>query len=52
MYDDEFTLHEGICYLNHAAVAPWPKSTAEAVTQFSQENQLRGAQNYPQWMKK
>lgn len=52
MYDDEFPLQPDICYLNHAAVAPWPKRTADAVTQFAVENQSFGAQRYPNWLKK
>lgn len=33
----EFPLEEGLCYLNHAAVAPWPKRTADAVIKFAAE---------------
>lgn len=47
----EFTLADDIIYLNHAAVAPWPKRTAEAVAQFARENATRGAQYYPQWLR-
>lgn len=46
----EFPLDEDLAYLNHAAVAPWPRRTAEAVTQFAAENIHLGAANYPQWM--
>lgn len=47
----EFPLHTGLHYLNHAAVAPWPKRTAEAVQRFAFENMTRGAQGYLEWMK-
>ncbi|MFC1684012.1 aminotransferase class V-fold PLP-dependent enzyme [Pseudomonadota bacterium] len=46
----EFDLTDDIIYLNHAAVAPWPKRTAEAVARFAQENATRGAQHYPHWL--
>ena len=47
----EFTQAPDLHYLNHAAVAPWPKRATEAVIQFAQENTLYGAQHYPKWMK-
>lgn len=45
----EFALDPALVYLNHAAVAPWPKRTADAVTRFAEENRRRGAQRYPDW---
>jgi cysteine desulfurase/selenocysteine lyase len=47
---DEFTQAPGLRYLNHAAVAPWPKRAATAVSRFAQENVLLGARDYPDWM--
>ncbi|MDB6142903.1 MAG: class aminotransferase [Pseudomonas sp.] len=47
---DEFTQAPGLRYLNHAAVAPWPKRAAIAVNRFAQENVLLGARDYPDWM--
>lgn len=47
---DQFPLDNDIVYLNHAAVSPWPKHTADAVTQFAQENMQRGATHYPRWL--
>jgi cysteine desulfurase/selenocysteine lyase len=47
---EEFPQAPGLCYLNHAAVAPWPRRAAEAVERFAQENVSRGARDYPQWM--
>lgn len=49
-FSREFQLNDGIYYLNHAAVAPWPKRTSEAVKAFAEENLHQGAANYPQWM--
>lgn len=46
---DEFNLSDEIIYLNHAAVAPWPKSTTQAVTDFATENNIYGATYYPKW---
>ncbi len=46
----EFPLCPGIVYLNHAAVAPWPRRTAEAVRRFADENQEQGALEYPRWL--
>lgn len=45
----EFPLDPDVIYLNHAAVAPWPMRTAEAVARFAEENRRRGAQRYPAW---
>lgn len=49
-FQDEFLLEEGLIYLNHAAVAPWPRRTAEAVRRFAEDNLYRGSRNYPQWL--
>jgi cysteine desulfurase/selenocysteine lyase len=48
----EFPLSADLIYLNHAAVAPWPLRTAEAVQRFAEENCRQGASHYPEWMKK
>lgn len=48
----EFPQPEDLYYLNHAAVAPWPTRTAEAVGQFAQENITIGAKDYPNWLAK
>lgn len=45
----EFPLQPGLVYLNHAAVAPWPRRTADAVAAFAVENSTRGAADYPRW---
>ncbi len=51
LYEDEFPLADNLCYLNHAAVAPWPRRTADAVIAFAQENMTHGAQHYLKWLK-
>jgi selenocysteine lyase/cysteine desulfurase len=48
----QFPQDPDLCYLNHAAVSPWPKCTEEAITQFAKENVYQGARDYPQWMEK
>jgi selenocysteine lyase/cysteine desulfurase len=50
MQNDFFSLDPQVIYLNHAAVAPWPKATVEAVCRFARENGESGALHYPQWM--
>lgn len=47
----EFPLSADILYLNHAAVAPWPRRTCDAVSRFAQENATRGAAGYADWIK-
>ncbi len=49
-FSSEFPQQPGLRYLNHAAVAPWPKRAADAVTAFAQENILLGARDYPRWL--
>jgi len=51
MIQTEFPQDEKIIYLNHAAVSPWPKRTANAVREFASENLRRGAADYPEWLK-
>ena len=48
----EFPLDSSICYLNHAAVSPWPKRCALAIQSFTEENITFGATNYPLWEEK
>ncbi|HYP68326.1 MAG TPA: aminotransferase class V-fold PLP-dependent enzyme [Thiobacillaceae bacterium] len=47
---EEFPLEHGLIYLNHAAVAPWPRRTAAAVKAFAEENLHRGSWDYPKWV--
>lgn len=48
--EHEFPQDASIAYLNHAAVAPWPRRTAEAVEAFARENLHQGALGYPGWL--
>ena len=50
-YAQAFGLDPEVIYLNHAAVAPWPLCTTEAVVRFAQENAFTGAEHYPAWLK-
>ncbi len=47
---DEFPHIDNLIYLNHAAVAPWPRSVAAAVSDFAAQNSGFGAQHYPRWL--
>ncbi len=51
MIESEFTLSEDICYLNHAAVSPWPKRAVDAVKCFAEENGSNGSRYYERWLK-
>ncbi len=48
----EFPLSDDVIYLNHAAVAPWPNRTTQAVKAFAAENVRIGARDYPNWLAK
>lgn len=52
MRHPEFPLSPELIYLNHAAVAPWPKRTSTAVSLFAQQNTLYGSSYYLDWLKK
>jgi len=45
----QFPIQQGVAYLNHAAVAPWPQCTADAVCDFARENARCGALHYKAW---
>jgi len=44
-------LEQGL-YLNHAAIAPWPRSTSDAVIHFAEENTQRGPAAYRDWIER
>lgn len=48
----EFPLTDELIYLNHAAVAPWPKRTRDAVVAFAEQNARFGSHFYLDWLKK
>jgi len=49
-FQDEFPQVAGLSYLNHAAVAPWPKRAQLAVSAFAEQNVSVGARDYPAWL--
>ncbi len=49
--ESQFPQDPELCYLNHAAVSPWPACTEQAIAKFARENVYSGAQHYPQWLK-
>lgn len=50
MKHPEFPLSDDLIYLNHAAVAPWPKRTSLAVIKFAEQNTRYGSRFYPDWL--
>ena len=46
-----FNLDPDLIYVNHAAVAPWPIRTVEAVKDFAIQNGQVGSRHYEQWLK-
>jgi cysteine desulfurase/selenocysteine lyase len=50
-FDKEFNLDDEVMYLNHAAVAPWPVRTEQAVNSFCRENVTIGSKKYAHWLK-
>ena len=46
----EFPQQDDLLYLNHAAVAPWPQRTRDAVCAFAEANCSLGARDYPKWL--
>ncbi|MFW2374752.1 MAG: aminotransferase class V-fold PLP-dependent enzyme [Gammaproteobacteria bacterium] len=49
-YESYFNLKPGVIHLNHAAVAPWPTCTVDAVKAFADENGSIGSSRYTQWV--
>ena len=47
----EFPLRDDVHYLNHAAVSPWPRRTADAVCRFARENAEQGSLEYATWLR-
>ncbi len=45
-----FNLDDNVIYVNHAAVAPWPVKTAEAIKSFAEENSRMGSRHYLRWV--
>jgi cysteine desulfurase/selenocysteine lyase len=49
-YRDEFPVTERLVYLNHAAVAPLPKTCAKAMQDFADDALRHGSLHYDQWL--
>jgi selenocysteine lyase/cysteine desulfurase len=47
--NDSFPVIDRLIHLNHAAVGPWPRATAEVVKAFADENAQTGSLHYPRW---
>ena len=47
---DEFPILSHGYYANHAAMAPWPRVTSQAVVDFSLENSRIGPEKYAHWL--
>ena len=45
-----FDLNPNLIHLNHAGVAPWPRTTVKAITQFAYENAAWGSRHYDKWL--
>lgn len=46
----EFLLEQELCYLNHAAIGPWPRRTAQVVANMARQIMTRGGSDYPAWL--
>lgn len=46
----EFPVDPEICYLNHAAIGPWPRRTAQRVANLAQQIMTRAGSDYPHWL--
>lgn len=49
-FEQQFPSTHELCYLNHAAIAPWPLAVSQAVQAFAEENARIGARDYDAWM--
>jgi len=47
---DEFPILQHGLYVNHAAMAPWPRITSRAVADFAEENCQLGPEKYARWL--
>lgn len=49
-YSELFELNPSLVHLNHAGIAPWPRATVKAVTQFAYENASWSSRRYDMWL--
>jgi selenocysteine lyase/cysteine desulfurase len=49
-YADQFPVRDNLLYLNHAAVAPLPRVTADALKHLADDSLMWGSLHYPEWL--
>src|SRR6185437_9152077 len=49
-YADEFPIRANLIYLNHAAVAPLPRRSAEAIRSYADDCLQWGSFHYNEWL--
>jgi selenocysteine lyase/cysteine desulfurase len=49
---NQFAADDSRCYLNHAAISPWPLCASDAVKAFAAENFQRGPEDYRDWVQR
>ncbi len=49
-YADQFPVRDNLLYLNHAAVAPLPRVTADALKHLAEDSLQWGSFHYPEWL--
>ncbi len=52
LLERQFAADDSRCYLNHAAISPWPLCASEAVKDFAAENFQRGPEDYRNWVQR
>ncbi|MDE3165714.1 MAG: aminotransferase class V-fold PLP-dependent enzyme, partial [Acidobacteriota bacterium] len=49
-YADQFPVRDNLIYLNHAAVAPLPRRTADAIRHLADDSLFWGSYHYSEWL--
>ena len=49
-YADQFPVRDNLIYLNHAAVAPIPRRTADAIRHLADDSLNWGSLHYSEWL--
>ena len=49
-YADQFPVRDNLLYLNHAAVAPLPRVTADALKHLADDSLMWGSLHYAEWL--
>lgn len=50
--EQQFPIRGQGLYVNHAAISPWPRCVAEAVSRFAAENAAEGPARYREWIER